>query len=126
MAITAAQAAIGSASRAVSTARASARAAREGTMIQIRPAKERGHANHGWLDTHYTFSFSDYYDPRFMGFRRTKTCIAYPATRGWRGHVLWQVEFESLSPPERREQKLEPWIRRGWQNQSLLARPGWP
>ncbi len=38
-------------------------------MIQIRRANERGHANHGWLDTHYTFSFSDYYDPRFMGFR---------------------------------------------------------
>src|SRR5215471_5694568 len=38
-------------------------------MIQIRRAGERGHANHGWLDTHYTFSFSDYYDPRFMGFR---------------------------------------------------------
>ena len=38
-------------------------------MIHIRPAKERGHANQGWLDTHYTFSFSDYYDPRFMGFR---------------------------------------------------------
>jgi redox-sensitive bicupin YhaK (pirin superfamily) len=38
-------------------------------MIQVRSADERGHANHGWLDTHYTFSFSDYYDPRFMGFR---------------------------------------------------------
>ncbi len=38
-------------------------------MIQIRRANERGHANHGWLDTHYTFSFSDYYDPKFMGFR---------------------------------------------------------
>lgn len=38
-------------------------------MIKIRRSKERGHANHGWLDTHYTFSFSDYYDPRFMGFR---------------------------------------------------------
>jgi redox-sensitive bicupin YhaK (pirin superfamily) len=38
-------------------------------MIQIRHAEDRGHANHGWLDTHYTFSFSDYYDPRFMGFR---------------------------------------------------------
>jgi redox-sensitive bicupin YhaK (pirin superfamily) len=38
-------------------------------MIKIRRSKERGHANHGWLDTHYTFSFSDYHDPRFMGFR---------------------------------------------------------
>ena len=38
-------------------------------MITIRQSSERGHANHGWLDTHYTFSFSDYYDPQFTGFR---------------------------------------------------------
>lgn len=38
-------------------------------MIKIRRSKERGHANHGWLDTHFSFSFADYYDPRFMGFR---------------------------------------------------------
>ncbi len=38
-------------------------------MIKIRKSQERGAANYGWLDTKYTFSFSNYYDPRFMGFR---------------------------------------------------------
>jgi len=38
-------------------------------MIKIRRSRERGKANYGWLDTKYTFSFSDYYDPKNMGFR---------------------------------------------------------
>src|SRR6478609_9690677 len=38
-------------------------------MIQIRNRHERGHANYGWLDTSHTFSFDQYHDPRFMGFR---------------------------------------------------------
>ena len=38
-------------------------------MLSIRPAAERGHANHGWLDSHFSFSFADYYDPSQMGFR---------------------------------------------------------
>ena len=37
-------------------------------MIEIRKAATRGHFDHGWLDTWHTFSFADYYDPRFMGF----------------------------------------------------------
>ncbi len=38
-------------------------------MMNIKKANDRGHANHGWLDTYHTFSFADYYDPQWMGYR---------------------------------------------------------
>ncbi len=41
-------------------------------MMQIRKAEDRGHFNHGWLDTYHTFSFAEYQDAQHMGFRKLR------------------------------------------------------
>lgn len=41
-------------------------------MIRLRPSKERGFRDHGWLETRFSFSFADYFDPDQMGFRNLR------------------------------------------------------
>src|SRR3984893_2407089 len=98
-------------------------------MIQVRKAAERGHVDHGWLDTQHTFSFGDYYDPAHLGFRSLRVInddrVAPGQGFGMHGHRDMEIVTYVLDGAlAHKDRHLNKWILKAGELQRMTAGTG--